>query len=178
MSRRVHVATFDNGHELVAAARACRRRGLQIADAHTPHPVHGLEEALGLPRSRLPIVCFVGGFVGLTLGLAFQHWASAVDWPLNVGGKPFSSWPAFLPVAFEMTVLVAGLATAAALLLRSRLLPGTTPSSFEPRATDDRYVLIVQERDATLAAGELRALLLAHGALACREELSAEEVAT
>jgi hypothetical protein len=173
-ARRIEVATFEDPHALVEAARACRERGIEVAGGHSPHPVHGLEEAPGIPRSRLPVVCFAGGFAGLLLALWFQYWASATDWPLDVGGKPWNSLPAFLPVGFEMTVLLAGLSTAAALLLRSRLWPGREARLVDARATDDRYVLVVSVRDARVPAEEIRSLLVSHGAIDCREELIGE----
>lgn len=172
MSRRLHVAAFHDGHALLAAAQACRRQGLPLLDAYTPHPVHGLDDALGLRASRLPIVCFVGGVVGVSLALWFQYWSSTSDWPLNVGGKPFDSFPAFVPVAFELLVLCAGLSTAFALLLRSRLRPGARLRQPERRVTDDRYVLVVGECSAALAPAGIDALLQSHGAVECREELA------
>jgi hypothetical protein len=172
MSRRIHVATFPDGHLLVAAAAACRARGLEVEDAFSPHPIHGIDEVLGIRRTRLPIVCFAAGLLGGSLGLAFEYWASAADWPLDVGGKPFDSLPAFLPVAFEMTVLFAGLATALALFVRSRLAPGAAARTPDSRVTDDRYVLVVRHRDAALPAETLDALLVRHGATSCREEVA------
>jgi hypothetical protein len=172
VTRRLHVAAFRDGHSLVAAAHACRRRGLPLVDAFTPHPVHGIDVALGIPRSRLPIVCFAGGFAGLALGVWFQFWSSAVDWPLNVGGKPFQSLPAFVPVAFELMVLFAGLSTALALFVGSRLVPGAAARLCDPRVTDDRYVLVVAENGATMRSDAIDALLQEHGAVECREELS------
>jgi hypothetical protein len=174
MTRRVHVASFADGHALVAAARACDASGLKIADAYTPHPVHGLDEVLRIRRSRLPIVCFAGGLIGLLIALGFQYWSSATDWPLNVGGKPFDSFPAFVPVAFETMVLFAGLATAAGLLLRSRLWPGPRAAPPHTRVTDDRYVLVVAERDGSVPAERIRELLRSNGAVSCTEDLREE----
>ncbi|MBM4016247.1 MAG: DUF3341 domain-containing protein [Planctomycetes bacterium] len=173
MSRRLHIAAFDDGHALLRAAAACRAQGLPLIDAFLPHPVHGLDEVMAIRPTRLPIVCFAGGVVGLSLALWFQYWSSATDWPLDVGGKPFDSFPAFVPVAFELLVLGAGLLTAATLLVRSRLWPGARSRIPDPRVTDDRYVLVVGERGAAIAPAAIDALLLAHGALDCREELEA-----
>ena len=116
---RRHFATFGDQHALLGAARACRERGLTFVDAYTPYPVHGLDEVLGIRRSRLPCVTLVAGTVGVAVALWFQYWASDTSWPIDVGGKPFDSFPAFVPVAFEVLVLFAGLATAAAFVIRS-----------------------------------------------------------
>lgn len=175
MSRRLHLGIFPDAHSLLAAARACRTHGIPIRDAYTPHPVHGIDEALELRPSRLPIACFIGGLFGLVASLAFQYWASAQDWPIDVGGKPFHSWPAFAPVAFEVMVLCAGLLTALLLFVRSRLLPGAASVAPCERVTDDRYALVVEERDARLPAHAIAALLAEHGAIERREMRSASE---
>jgi len=150
-------ATFTDESGLIAAARAARAAGIEIEDAYTPYAVHGLDEAMGLRRSRLTWVCFAAGATGASLALAFQLWTSTVDWALNVGGKPFASYPAFIPITFELTVLSAALASAAAFLVRSRLYPGR-PAAPLPRVTDDRFALVVADGDAA------RALLRAAGA--------------
>ncbi len=121
------VARFSNEHDLREAVRQLRGHGFRIFDAYTPYPVHGLAELMGVRRSRLPIVSLCAALVGLGIALGFQFYAAVFDWPLNVGGKPPNSTLAFVPITFEITVLCAGLATAAAFLVRSRLLPGARP---------------------------------------------------
>ena len=118
------IAVFDNETDLLAATRAAREAGCEIVDVYTPYAVHGLDEAMGLRPSRLGWVCFLCGAAGAALAVWAQFWTSAVDWPLNVGGKPFNSLPAFVPVIFEVCVLLAGLGVVGALLLRCRLWPG------------------------------------------------------
>ena len=140
-------AAFDDEAALLRATRAVRRAGVEIADAFTPYAVHGLEEAMGLRRSRLTWVCFAAGLTGATCAIGFQIWTSAVSWPLNVGGKPFASIPAFIPVTFELTVLSAALASAFFFYFRSRLYPGR-PAAPPPRVTDDRFVLVVADSEA------------------------------
>jgi hypothetical protein len=150
------VATFSDEGALLAAARAARAAGVAIDDAYTPYAVHGLDEAMGLRRSRLTWVCFLAGLTGAACALGFELWTSAVSWPLNVGGKPFASVPAFIPVTFEVTVLSAALVSAAAFFFRSRLFPGRRAAPL-PRVTDDRFALVVTDgeaaRDLLRAAG-------------------------
>lgn len=153
----------------MAAVRGFRASGLSVVDVKSPYPIHGLDEAAGIPASRLDAVCIGAGALGLGAALWFQHWASATDWPLNVGGKPFDSTPAFVPVAFEVTVLCAGLATVAALLLRSGLLPWRRPRFAELGATDDRFVLVVARTDASLPPARIPEMWAAYGALESRE---------
>ncbi len=169
MKGRLHVAVFGSAPELLAAAKACRASGLDLLDAYAPFPVHGLDGLLGLRRSRLPWVTLAGGATGLSLALLFQYWATATDYPLDVGGKPWDSFPAFVPVAFEMLVLLGGLATAAAFLLRSRLRPGPPRWLPDPRVTDDRFVLVLRG-GAPWTDQEIQTLLGRHGALDTRIE--------
>jgi hypothetical protein len=158
------VATFLDEQALREAVVQMRAHGYRIYDAYTPYPVHGLDELMGLRRSRLPFVSFAGGVLGLVSALGFQFYAAVFDWPLNVGGKPANSTLAFIPITFELTVLCAGLATAAALLLRCGLLPGMRPLLFAPGVTEDTFALVLRRREATFDAGEARRLLMSSGA--------------
>jgi molybdopterin-containing oxidoreductase family membrane subunit len=142
--RRVLVGDFATEEDVLGAARAARGRGFHIADAYTPYPVHGLARAMGLRPSRLPWACFACGLVGVAFALSFQPWAMAHSWPLNVGGKPWNSLPAYVPVTFEVMVLLAGLGLVLAFLLRCRLLPGKEPAPLFRGATDDTFVLVLE----------------------------------
>ena len=137
------IAYFGDEAALLRATRALRAAGLTIEDAYTPYAVHGLDEAMGLRRSRLTWVCFGAGAFGATCALSFQLWTSVVSWPLNVGGKPYFSLPAYIPVAFEFTVLCAGLASVAALFIAAKLYPGKERAQLA-RVTNDRFALVVK----------------------------------
>jgi hypothetical protein len=141
MSRRVLEVAFADEQHLLRGVAEARRSGHEVLEVHGPYPVHGLPEALALPPSRLPWVCLAFGLVGLVGGLALQAWTSAVDWPLDVGGKPLYSWPAFIPVAFELVVLLAGLGTVATFLLRERATRRQAGGALMGRATHDLFVL-------------------------------------
>ena len=147
MSKLV-AATFLLEDELLAACRAAREQEVPIHDAFTPYAVHGLDEAMGLERTRLPMVCFLLGMTGCLLALGFQVWASAVDWPLNVGGKSFSAVPALIPITFEMTVLFAAVGTVIVFLGRARLWPGRRRRPLDLGITDDRFLLVLEGPDA------------------------------
>ena len=134
---------FASDQALLAAARAARAKGLSIRDAYTPYPVHGLDEAMGLKPSWLGKACFALGAAGLCGALGFQYWVSLFNWPMNIGGKPFSASPALVPVAFELTVLAAGVGTAVTLLVFRGLLPGRKPLAAELGATDDKFLLVL-----------------------------------
>ena len=165
MSARLFVASFENEEGLVEAAAAARKAGFPAHDAFTPYAVHGLDEALGLPRSRLTLVCFGCGLFGLLAAFLFQWWTSSVDWPLNVGGKPPASNPAFILVTFEAMVLLAGVGTVAAFFVRARLYPGSRPAFSIERVTDDRFALAFLPTDGGFDEARVRALCESSGAV-------------
>jgi hypothetical protein len=159
MSQRIVVAVFAHEDDLLSAAAALRHRGLRIVDAFTPYAVHGLDRALGLAPSRLPWVCLVCGLAGAFGMLWFQHWSAAINWPIDVGGKPWNSLPSDVPVAFEAAVLLAGFGSVFALLGVSRLFPGKQPQLLHPRITDDRFVLVIDQTDAAFELGDVERIL-------------------
>jgi hypothetical protein len=163
-SRQFLIATFSNEETLRRAARRLRDSGFHIYDAYTPYPVHGLSAVMGIRHSRLPLVALAGGIAGGVAALAMQFYMAVFDWPLNVGGKPPNSTLAFVPITFELTVLCAGLATAAAFLLRCRLAPGVGAAPFADGVTEDVFALALRRRDATFDAGEAERLLVESGA--------------
>jgi len=139
------VAVFEREEDLLHATVAARKQGLRIMDAFTPHAVHGLDRAMGLRPSRLTWVCFVLGLVGAASMLFFQYWATAMSWPINVGGKPWNSLPAFIPVTFEVMVLCAGVGTVIAFVWSSGLRPGRQSRLSDLRVTDDRFALAIAD---------------------------------
>ncbi len=169
MTHRAWLAVFDNADTLVAAARTAREAGWQTPDAYTPHAVHGLEQALGLRPSRLPWVCFAAGLGGALFMMWFQLWTSAVDWRLNVGGRPWNSSLSFACVAFEVMVLAAGLGTVLAFLIVSRLRPGRAEPPVAPGVTDDRYALVLAPLGALVEPDELERLLAPFAPLSLSE---------
>ncbi len=136
------VGFFDDPEMLLKAGNKARERGFENLDAYMPYPVHGINEALGIKRSWIPWATLAAGISGGSLAFLFMSWTSAVDWPLNVGGKPFISWPAFVPITFECTVLFAGLTTMVSLWAACRL-PCPNPKVLDLRITDDRFALVV-----------------------------------
>lgn len=155
---------FKREEDLLAAATEARESGFEIHDAFTPFPVHGLDRAVGLKRSRLTWIAFAAGAVGLFFGLGLQVWTSAYDWPLNVGGKPFNSFPLFIPVTFELTVLFSGLIAIGVLLVRNRLWLFSRKLVFD-RVTDDRFVLVLRQSDASFDQPRALRIFNRHGAI-------------
>ena len=142
--RRGILALYEDPDALLRAATIAREHGFANVDAYTPYPVHGLSEALGIKKSWVPWVTLVMGLTGATLALTFEIWTSAFDWPINVGGKPFVSLPAFIPITFEGGVLIGGTMTLAALLLACGL-PAWNKPILDRDLTNDRFGLWVPE---------------------------------
>ena len=144
------MAEFDNPDNLLAAAHRAYAAGYRKIDAYSPFPIHGLAEAIGFHRNRLPMVVLIAGIIGGVGGFALQYYASVIDYPLNIGGRPLNSWPAFIPVTFETTILIAAFAAVLGMLGLNGLPrphhPVFNVSRFE-RATRDRFFLCIEASD-------------------------------
>src|ERR1700722_8056425 len=103
------MAESHSGAARMATPRRARQAGYRQMDAYTPYAIEGLAEELGEPKTRIPLVVLIGGLVGAGAGFLMQYWSMAVDYQMNVGGRPLNSWPAFFPIAFEMMILVASI---------------------------------------------------------------------
>lgn len=161
---RYAAAFFDNENDLMAIAAEARLRGFVIQDVFTPYPIHGMDRAVGLKRSRLGWIAFIAGALGLISAILLQVWTSAYDWPLNVGGKPFNSFPLFVPVMFELTVLFSGLISIGVLFMLNRLWIFSKKQIFE-RVTDDRFVLVLRQEDASFDAEKAARLFAKYHAI-------------
>lgn len=156
------VALFETPEALYDAAEQTRSAGYTKTDAHSPFPVHGLAQALGMPRSKLPVLIFIGGVLGFIGGIALQYWIAVSVYPLNVAGRPYVSWPSWIPVTFECTVLAASLTAIIGMIALNRLPEPyhavfNTPG-FE-RASNDGFYLVIEADDPRYGAKETRAFL-------------------
>jgi hypothetical protein len=144
------VAEFVNEEEILHAAQAAFDRGFRRMEAYTPLPVHGLAEIIGFKDNRLQWLIFLGGLGGAVGGYLLEYWVSAIDYPLNVGGRPLQSWPQFIPVAFECTILLASL-TAVFGMFALNGLPLPNHPIFNAKrfelASQDRYFLCIEAAD-------------------------------
>ncbi len=144
------LAEFEKPEEVVAAARAAYGAGYRRLDAFTPYPVEHLSEAIGFPRDSVAAFVLAGGLVGGAGGYLLQYWAAVLSYPLNVGGRPFHSWPSFIPVTFELTVLIGSLFAVASFMLLNGLPRPHHPVFEEPafkRASRDRFFLYLEAAD-------------------------------
>jgi hypothetical protein len=156
------MAEFDSAQALVDAAHHTHEAGYVKIDAYSPFPVEGLAEAMGFHKNRVPLVVLIGGLIGGISGYALQYWISAVSYPINVGGKPYHSWPAFIVVTFEMTILFAGISAVFGMLALNGLPMPYHPVFNVPRfalATKDRFFLIVFSTDPKYSPSETRRFL-------------------
>lgn len=157
------VGIWLDDHALIQAAHKIREAGYKKFDAITPFPVHGIEEAIGIQRSPIPWVTFIAGVIGLACGLALTFWTSAVDWAINVGGKPFFSGPAFTPIMFELTILFAALCSVGAMLALCGL-PKIDPPIIDPDLTSHKFAIFIPENDVNYDAARAEQMLKSLGA--------------
>lgn len=166
------MAEFEDPNDLVAAAHRARHEGYRRMDAYSPLPIEELHEAIGFHHTKLPLIVLIGGIVGCVGGYLLQDRVSTMAYPLNIGGKPLHSWPAFIPVTFECTILGAALSAVFGMLALNGLPQPYHPVFNVPRfalASRNRFFLCIEARDAKFDIDKTRAFL---------ETLGAREVTT
>lgn len=144
------MAEFDSATAIVTAARKAREAGYVKLDAYTPYPIHQLDEALKLPRTKLPWLVFFGGLSGMLGGFALEYWTSVIDYPLNIGGRPLASWPSFVIPAYETTILLASITAVVGMILLNGLPMPYHPVFNAPNfsnASGDRFFLCIETAD-------------------------------
>jgi hypothetical protein len=144
------MAEFSSAGDLIEAAQAARDAGYRRVDAYTPYPIEALAEALGHHRSKLPPIVLTGGLLGGLGGYFLQYWVAVIEFPLNIGGRPFHSWPAFIVPTFECTILAAALSAVLGMFFLNGLPQPYHPVFNVPRfalASRDRYFLVIEARD-------------------------------
>jgi hypothetical protein len=150
-------------HQLVEAAKKVKAEGFDKIEAISPFPLHGIDDALGIPRSFIPWVTFTMGLFGFCFGLWFTWWVAASNWPLNVGGKPFFSLPAFIPVIFELVILFAALSSVATLIIAAGL-PKVDPPIIDPDLTSHKFALFIPKNSSGYDEEKIKSLFQSLGA--------------
>ncbi|RYY53157.1 MAG: DUF3341 domain-containing protein [Chitinophagaceae bacterium] len=143
------VGNFDDEAVLFPAVKKVRRAGYKIHDVFTPFPIHGLDHAMGLRDTSLHTAGFIYGITGTATAVSFITWALTVDWQINFGGKPFFSLPAWIPITFELTVLFAAVGMVLTFCWLCQLAPFVRKDHFNPRSTDDLFVMAIECTDKT-----------------------------
>ncbi|HTC42558.1 MAG TPA: DUF3341 domain-containing protein [Candidatus Acidoferrales bacterium] len=141
---------FETPDELLSAAKKARDAGYKHIDAFTPIPIEGLAQAIGFRWTAVPLITLIGGVGGGLTGFGLQYWCSAISYPMNIAGRPLNSWPAFIPVTFELTVLGASIFAVVGMLALNKL-----PQPYHPvfnierfaGASTDRFFLLIEARD-------------------------------
>ena len=161
------MAEFEQPEELLEATQRAYTAGYRRMDAYSPFPVAGLADALGFHRTRLPLIVLIGGLIGCAGGYFLQYYAAVIDYPINIGGRPLNSWPLFVPVTFELTILIAALFAVLGMLALNSLPmpyhPVFNVPQFE-RATHDHFFLCIEARDPLFDAQHTRQFLATLGA--------------
>ena len=142
MKHKYLVGMYDDDDKMLNGVKTIRKAGYQIHEAYTPFPVHGLDEAMGLQDTRLHTIGFIIGAIGTIFAISVMGSITALDWPINVGGKPFFSFPAFVPITFEVTVLFASVGMVVIMYLRNGFSIFREPEIVDPRFTDDRFGIV------------------------------------
>jgi hypothetical protein len=165
MARRIYglMAEFEDATALVAATERAHEAGYKRMDAYSPFPIEELHHAMGSPHSKLPLIVLIGGIVGCLGGFFLQYWAATMAYPVNIGGRPLNSWPAFIPVTFECTILVAALSAVLGMLGLNGL-----PMPYHPvfnverfaLASRSRFFLVIESRDKRFRLEDTREFLV------------------
>lgn len=162
------MAEFESPGDLVAAARKVYSLGYRRINGYSPYPIEELSEAIGFTHTRLPLIVFIGGVLGGLGGFFMQYYMEVIDYPLNVGGRPYNSWPAFIPITFECIVLAAAFSAVLGMLVLNRLPQPYHPVFNAPNfamATRDRFFLAVEANDPKFSHEEVVNLLKSLDAL-------------
>jgi len=162
------MAEFESPTDLVAAARQVYHLGYRRINGYSPYPIEELSEAIGFTHTSLPLIVFIGGVLGMLGGFFMQYWIEVIDYPINVGGKPYNSWPAFIPITFETTVLSAAFAAVLGMLILNKLPQPYHPVFNVPNfafATRDRFFLAIEANDPKFDHAKVIELLKSLGAM-------------
>lgn len=173
MADKIIYATYDDDMVLLDGAKELVAKGVHIRDVFSPFPIHGLDPVIGIKRTRLAICAFIYGLIGLSLALCGMYYFMVVDWPMNIGGKPnhffYQNIPAFVPISFEFTVLLAAHGMALTYFLRNGTLPGAEAKNPYPETTDDRFVMEIHPSDSHMSVEEIASHLNGTGMIKMEE---------
>jgi len=151
MSKVAIHAIYDDEEPLMKTARELRSKGIRVKDVFSPFPVHGMDDAIGLPRTRIAICSFIYGITGTCLATLMMWYMMVHDWPTDIGGKPsfayYMNVPAFIPITFESTVFCAAHGMVITFYLRCWLVPGAKAKNPDPRTTDDKFLMVIETKN-------------------------------
>ncbi|MBU2915334.1 MULTISPECIES: DUF3341 domain-containing protein [Reichenbachiella] len=158
------LGVYDDEDLLLKAIKDVRQSGVKIYEVFSPFPVHGIDDVLGYKGSRLSVAAFIFGLLGTTLALTMQIGMMTFDWPMIIGGKDFFPFPTFIPVTFELTVLLGAFGMCGTFFVVSNLKPWAKPRIFDLRITDDKHIVAVDLDKNSMSEEEIKKALAASGA--------------
>ncbi|MBR06051.1 MAG: quinol:cytochrome C oxidoreductase [Rickettsiales bacterium] len=158
------LGVYDDEDVLLKAIKNVREGGVKIHEVYSPFPVHGIDDVLGYKRSRLTIVAFLFGLLGTSLALTMQFGMMTIDWPMIIGGKDYAPVPSFIPVTFELTVLLASFGMVGTFMIISNLKPWGKAKLFDKRITDDKHIMAIDLGNNQLEESAIDKLLKDSGA--------------
>jgi hypothetical protein len=165
MGRTFKIGIFDEEEKFLSSIKSLHEQKLMIYDVFTPYPIHEVFHLLKR-KSRLPTAAYFFGLFGIMATLAFLYYTSVINWPVVYGGKPFNSFPSFIVVTIIITILTVTIASLALFSFRSKLFPGRENTIFDPRATDDKFVIVIETDGINISIGERAGKLMEdHGAI-------------
>jgi len=167
MERDTHFVTgvYEDEDVLLDAITQVKSSGIKIHEVYSPYPVHGIDDYLGYKRSKLPIAAFLFGVLGTTLALTMQYYMMAFDWPMIIGGKDYGAFPDFIPVMFELTVLLASFGMVGVFMVSTNLKPWAQPRIFDLRITDDKHVMAIDiANNSAIELAKIEEILKSSGA--------------
>ena len=169
-NKKYILGVYDDEDVLLHAIEKIRSAGTKIYTVFSPYPVHGIDDALGIERSRLPIAAFIYGLTGLSFALWMQIYMLGFDWPMIIGGKPHIGLPAFIPVSFEMTVFFTAHGLVLTFLIVCGLYPKMKVPVFDLRSTDDKFIMAIEVKEGVTDIQHVNTLLRDNGAIEVNEK--------
>lgn len=164
-------SVYDDADQFLKSAYKMKDMGVAIDDCYTPHPVHGIEKAVGIKRTRLTIGAFICGSLGTISAVALEMFTNIFDWPMQIGGKPNDGYiPTFIPVTFELTILFTAFGMMILFFYRNRMIHGQREKLVDLRQTDDLYIISINMDNQKVSREELGNVLKANGAIDIREK--------
>ena len=159
------VGIYDDDEVILHAVPQLRKAGVKINEVYSPFAIHGMDDALGHPRTRIGIAAFIFGVTGCICALTLLIWTMGIDWPMNVGGKDPISIPNYIPITFELTVLFTAFGMVTTFFITNGLRPNlVTPAMFDPRSTDNKFVMAIELTKNRLSEAEIAQYLRDSGA--------------
>jgi hypothetical protein len=172
-NRTLLFGIFESGDHALDTTRKVYDKGVDIIDCYTPYPIHGMEKAMGLKRSRLPIGAFICGSIGFSLALTLQSFIMYFDWPIIIGNKPYAGIPSWVPVLFEFSILCTAFGIGIMFFARNKMIHGKVPDEIvDPAQTDYRIVLAMSLDEEGVNKDELIDLLRKGGAVEIKERVN------